>query len=106
VGLQVLDHVTTSVSAAPNRRAADFLALRKGLGYCWSVAVSSLPAEGKPLMEKWFAESDNDVRWIMRENLKKKRLSRMDASLGRRLDRGDATTCVEADVFRRADGGA
>jgi hypothetical protein len=30
-------------------------------------------------MEKWFACDDPDVRWIMRENLKKNRLERMDA---------------------------
>jgi hypothetical protein len=29
--------------------------------------------------EKWLADPDKDVRWIMRENLKKNRLVRMDA---------------------------
>ncbi len=77
---RILDRITASVKTAGVRRSEDFLALRKGLGYCWSVAVVALPAEGTPLMEKWFAESDRDVRWIMRENLKKKRLVRMDAA--------------------------
>lgn len=40
----------------------------------------ALPAEGRPLIEKWFAEPDRDVRWIIRENLKKNRLVRMDAA--------------------------
>ena len=31
-------------------------------------------------MEKWLADPDPDIRWIMRENLKKKRLARMDAA--------------------------
>jgi hypothetical protein len=31
-------------------------------------------------LEKWFASEDPDVRWIMKENLKKERLSRMDAA--------------------------
>jgi len=53
--------------------------LRKGLAYCWSVAAAALPAEGKLYMEKWFDSSDRDVNWIMRENLKKKRMERMDA---------------------------
>jgi len=35
---------------------------------------------GKPLMEEWLASADTDVRWIMRENLKKNRLVRMDAA--------------------------
>jgi hypothetical protein len=52
--------------------------LRQGLGYCWSVAVAALPEEGKPLMEKWCADPDPDIRWIMRENLRKNRLVRMD----------------------------
>jgi hypothetical protein len=29
-------------------------------------------------MEKWYGSADKDVRWVMRENLKKKRLERMD----------------------------
>jgi hypothetical protein len=31
-------------------------------------------------MEKWLASSDKDIQWIMRENLKKARLARMDAA--------------------------
>jgi len=30
-------------------------------------------------MEKWMANPDKDIRWIMKENLKKRRLVRMDA---------------------------
>lgn len=76
--LQILNAITTTVEGASDRRSEAFLALRKGLGYCWSVAVVALPEEGKALMEKWLASEDKDVRWIMRENLKKARLERMD----------------------------
>ena len=31
-------------------------------------------------MEKWLVSPDPDIRWIMRENLKKNRLVRMDAA--------------------------
>jgi hypothetical protein len=31
-------------------------------------------------MERWLASKDRDIAWIMRENLKKNRLARMDAS--------------------------
>jgi hypothetical protein len=48
------------------------------LGYCWSVAVAALPIDGKALMEKWLVNPDKDVQWIMKENLKKNRLRRMD----------------------------
>jgi len=77
--LRLLDKITARLARADNRRGADFLALRKGLGYCWSVAVAALPDEGKALMEKWLVNIDSDVQWIMRENMKKTRLARMDA---------------------------
>ena len=76
--LRILDGITASIARVKDRRSDDFRALRQGLGYCWSVAVAALPAEGKPLMEKWLSNSDPDVGWIMRENLKKARLERVD----------------------------
>jgi hypothetical protein len=78
--LQIVDRITAGIERADDRRSQDFLTLRKGLGYCWSVAVVALPVEGKALMEKWLVKSDKDVRWIMKENLKKARLARMDAA--------------------------
>jgi len=77
--LHILDKITATLEQADNRRSEDFLALRKGLGYCWSVAVVALPDEGKALMERWLVNPDPDVQWIMRENLNKTRLARMDS---------------------------
>jgi len=77
--LRLLDTITTSIVRGPNRKAEDFKTLRQALGYCWSVAVAALPVEGKPAMEKWLVNLDADVAWIMRENMKKDRLKRMDA---------------------------
>ena len=77
--LNILDTITTSISIRADRRSDDFLALRKGLGYCWSVAVAAFPQEGKNLMEKWLVDADKDIHWIMQQNLKKNRLKRMDA---------------------------
>jgi hypothetical protein len=76
--LAMLDRVTGAVLKRADRKSEAFIALRKGLGYCWSVAAAAAPAEGKALMEKWFACEDPDVRWIMRENLKKNRLEKTD----------------------------
>ncbi|MBN2470527.1 MAG: hypothetical protein JXN59_07375 [Anaerolineae bacterium] len=76
--LALLDRITASILAEPERRQADFLALRKGLAYCWSVAVAADPERGKPLMATWCANPDPDIRWIMRENLRKARLVRAD----------------------------
>ena len=80
--LAILDSITTSLLgiAETERRSEPFQALRKGLGYCWSVAVAALPQEGSACMERWFPAKDKDVRWIMKENLKKNRLERMDSA--------------------------
>jgi hypothetical protein len=83
--LRILDQITSSIRGLTDRKNEDFGALRKGLGYCWSVAVAASPQEGKALMEKWLASPDKDIQWIMRENLKKNRLSRMDAEWVKRV---------------------
>ncbi len=77
--LHILDEITASIQRVEDRKSDEFKALRKGLGYCWSVAVVALPEEGKKRMERWFSSDDQDVLWIMKENLRKKRLTRMDA---------------------------
>ena len=76
--LHILDAITLSVEQSEDRRSDAFQALRKGLAYCWSVAVAALPAAGKALMERWLTSEDRDVRWIMRQNLQKQRLVRVD----------------------------
>lgn len=78
--LNILDSITNSIIQVSDRKSEAFQALKKGLGYCWSVAVAALPEEGKNMIEKWFGCENSDVKWIMRENLKKKRLERMDAA--------------------------
>jgi hypothetical protein len=49
------------------------------MGYCWSVAVAALPGEGKTAMEKWLKSGNPVIRRVMKENLKKNRLLKMDA---------------------------
>ena len=78
--LHILDAITLSVEQSEDRRSDAFQALRKGLAYCWSVAIAALPAAGKPLMERWLTSEDRDVRWIMRQNLQKQRLVRIDSA--------------------------
>jgi hypothetical protein len=77
--LQILDEITATIERVTDRRSDDFRALRKGLGYCWSVVAVALPAEGKTLMEKWLVSADKDIQWIMQTNLKKARLARLDS---------------------------
>ncbi len=76
--LALLDTVTAELSELGDRRSDEFRSLRKTLGYAWSVGVVALPEKGKPLFECLLGSGDPDVRWIVRENLRKKRLGRMD----------------------------
>ena len=73
----MLDDMTSSVVGFKGKDEK-FDALKKGLAYCWSVAVAACPEKGKKLMEKWIHRQDKNVVWIMRENLKKNRLAKMD----------------------------
>lgn len=82
--LDLLDRITRTVEGAPDRREDTFRVLRQALGYCWSVAVAASPDEGISRLDRWMRSNDADVRWIMRENLKKKRLA---ALAGPQLDR-------------------
>jgi len=83
----LLDAITRSLAALPTarRRDPDVRALRKGLGYCWSVAVAADPTAGFPALEAWAASDDDDVRWVLRENVRKARLARADADGAARL---------------------
>jgi hypothetical protein len=76
--LGVLDAITVGMLGAADRATEEFRALRKGMGYCWSVAVAALPREGKKRMERWLSSTDPDVAWVMKENMKKNRLAKMD----------------------------
>ncbi len=76
--LAMLDQVTQSLLERANRKSDDVRVLRQALGYAWSVAVAPLPEEGWPMLMRWADSSDGDVRWIVRENLRKKRLQRLD----------------------------
>lgn len=77
----VLDQVTEALAGVPaaGRRGDDpFRVLRQSLGYCWSVAVAARPDPGFPRLERWAKVPDRDVRWVIRENLKKTRLAAAD----------------------------
>ena len=76
--LEILDGITMSIVNVKDRKDESFVALRKGMAYCWSVAVVYNSDEGKKLFEKWIGFQDKDINWIIRENLKKDRLKRLD----------------------------
>jgi hypothetical protein len=85
--LTILNEITTRISRVKDRKNKEFIVLRKGMGYCWSVAVASYFIYGKKLMEHWTVSKDKDIRWIMRENLKKNRLIKCDAQWVKEMNR-------------------
>jgi hypothetical protein len=69
--------VTRTLAELPpaRRREPEVRALRKALGYCWSVAVAADPAPGLPRLRELVGSADRDLAWIARENLRKRRLA-------------------------------
>jgi hypothetical protein len=76
--LALLDAVTASLTNADDRRAEAFRVLRQAMCYCWSVVVTAYPEPGKAAFGRWLSTTDPDVRLMLRENLKKKRMERVD----------------------------
>lgn len=70
---------TERLARAPldQRRAPHLRVLRQALGYCWSVAVAADPDRGLPVFTALAEQDDPDVAWVVKENRRKKRLSRL-----------------------------
>ena len=83
--LDLLARLTESLIAEPERRVEGVRTLRKALGYGWSVAIVAAPVRGRAMFERLAASDDPDIRWIVRENLSKARLRRLDLSWVERL---------------------
>jgi hypothetical protein len=62
-------------TGAKERKSEEFRVLRQGLGYAISVFVEKAPEEGFALLLDAASREDPDVRWIVKENLKKKRIA-------------------------------
>lgn len=76
--LGLTERVTAALPTLGDRGRDEFRTLRKTRGYAWSVVVLALPERGKPRFERLLDSDDADVCWIVRENLRKKRLERID----------------------------
>ncbi len=114
VALYAVETAATLVAAltragAKDRREESFKILRQGLGYSLSVFAAASPGEGFTLLRKCAAVGDPDLAWVIRENLKKKRISDAfpeDAQRSPLLQQGqphadDPFQCRD-DVRRRA----
>lgn len=72
--VKLVDQVTRSLLAEPDRRDPDVRVLRQALGYGWSVLAAADPAVAGAAFLKMEAVGDADLAWIARENRKKKRM--------------------------------
>lgn len=61
---------------AIDRKSENFRVLRRTLGYTLSVITAAAPEQGFALMRECASWNDSDVAWILKENLKKKRLAK------------------------------
>jgi hypothetical protein len=61
---------------AAERKRADVRVLRQALGYTLSVVAAAAPEKGFALMREYATWGDPDINWVLRENLKKKRLAK------------------------------
>ncbi|PJZ43829.1 hypothetical protein [Leptospira brenneri] len=76
--LEVLQEITMTFDETKDKLSEEQNSLRKTLGYCWSVAIVPFPTEGKSAFEKIIKSKNKHIRWIIKENLKKNRLIKMD----------------------------
>jgi len=71
---------------ATERRRTDVRVLRQALGYTLSVVTAANPDDGFALMCEIATWNDPDINWILRENLKKRRLAKYREYTGKVLD--------------------
>ncbi|MBE6482840.1 MAG: HEAT repeat domain-containing protein [Actinomyces ruminicola] len=78
IAIEVCQRTTDHLIALPvqARKTPAARTLRKSLGYCWSVAVAADPGAGLPVFAA-LDVGDPDVAWIVTQNRRKKRLSKL-----------------------------
>jgi hypothetical protein len=64
---------------ASERKNEEFRVLRRTLGYTVSVVTAAAPQRGFALLRECAGWNDKDIRWVVAENLKKRRLAKFVA---------------------------
>ncbi|MFX1519756.1 MAG: hypothetical protein ACFFCD_07540 [Promethearchaeota archaeon] len=72
--LELHKKIFAKIFASKERKSEEFKTLKKGLGYTLSVVVREIPEEGFEYLHQLTDSKDTDILWIIKENLKKKRL--------------------------------
>ncbi len=73
-----LECLMNAVSSWTGKLTEEQSVLRKALGYCWSIAIEANSSNLKPKFERYFDSENKNIRWILKSNLKKKRLIKLD----------------------------
>lgn len=68
------------------RKRSDVRVLRQALGYTLSVVTAANPDDGFALMCEIATWNDPDINWVLRENLKKRRLAKFRDYAGKVID--------------------
>jgi hypothetical protein len=76
-GVETAQRVVSAFTRADARarRSEPYRVLKQGLAYALSVFAAAAPGPGFALLRKAAAVRDPDLAWVVRENLKKKRIS-------------------------------
>jgi hypothetical protein len=74
--LELHKKIFNRILSSKERKSDTFKAMRKGLGYTLSVVVCAAPKEGFALMQQLVGLQDADILWIVKQNLKKNRLTK------------------------------
>ncbi|MFX0004865.1 MAG: hypothetical protein ACFE9J_15465 [Candidatus Hermodarchaeota archaeon] len=74
--LDIYKQIFKTISKADHieRISESFKIMKRGFGYSLSVIVKEIPEIGFNYMEELAKVDDNDINWILKENLKKNRL--------------------------------
>lgn len=76
--LNMLNQITRNAIQQEAKADNTQKTLIQALCYCWSVAIVASPEKGKEMFEKLIGIDNKNLRKIIRENLKKNRLIKMD----------------------------
>lgn len=71
---------------ASERKRSEVRVLRQALGYTLSVVAAASPEDGFALMCEIATWNDPDINWVLRENLKKRRLAKFRTYTDRVID--------------------
>jgi hypothetical protein len=74
--LEIHRRILDRIFRSADRGSEGFRTLRKGLGYSLSVVVAARPVPGFNYLRELAEVDDPDIRWILKSNVKKRRLTR------------------------------